>query len=222
MVKVTRGIVQVLFLIVFLFLMMTGKAQLWMGFIFVSIVLAAFFGRFYCGWVCPIHTVMSPFVWLSKMIGLQRKNVPETLKSKKVRLAVFALFLVGLGYTIYTMTQGRKFPLPLIIIPLGVITAFFMNERSWHRYLCPWGILFSLTARFSKRGIKADNACLSCSACERTCPGDAIKIEKGAKASIDPKYCLLCMDCTIACPAKVLSYTAGRKRITNHQSGKVY
>ena len=206
MVRVIRRFVQVLFFVIFTVLMFMGKAQLWMGFIFLSILLATFFGRFYCGWVCPINTVMGPFVWMSKKLGLQRKQIPEVLKSGKIRMAVFGLFLVGLGYTIYTITQGRKFPLPLIIIPLGVITAFFINERSWHRYLCPWGVLFSITARFSKRGIKTENGCLSCSACERICPGDAIKVEKGAKASIDPAHCLLCLDCTAACPVKVLSY----------------
>lgn len=211
MTRTIRGIVQVIFFIIFIMLMFTGKAQLWMGFIFLSILLAAFFGRFYCGWACPINTVMRPFAWISKKLGLQRKQTPEVLKSGKIRVVVFALFLVGLGYTIYTITQGRKFPLPLIIIPLGVITAFFINERSWHRYLCPWGVLFSITARFSKRGIGTGSGCLSCSACKRICPGDAIKIEKGAKALIDPEYCLLCLDCTAVCPVKVLNYTDSKK-----------
>lgn len=207
MVKTIRGISQILFLVIFIGLIIAGRAQIWMGFIFLSILLAALFGRFYCGWACPINTVMRPFVWISKKLGLQKKQIPEVLKSGKMRMAVFALFLVGLGYTIFTITQGRKFPLPLIIIPLGVITAFLINERSWHRYLCPWGVLFSVTAGFSKRGIKAESGCLSCSACERICPGDAIEVEKNSIATIDQKHCLLCLDCTIACPVKVLNYT---------------
>ncbi|WP_212905301.1 4Fe-4S binding protein [Clostridium polyendosporum] len=201
-----RGLTQILFLIVFLLLMIIGKAQLWMGFIFLSIILAAFFGRFYCGWACPINTVMRPFVWISKKLGWQRKQVPEVLKSGKIRIVVFAFFLVGLGYTIYTITQGRKFPLPLIIIPLGVITAVFINERSWHRYLCPWGVLFSITARFSKRGVIAESGCLRCSACERICPGDAIIVKEISKASIDPTHCLLCLKCKKTCPLNMLNY----------------
>lgn len=201
-----KRFVQILFFVLFIAAMFTGRAQFWMGFIFLSIMLSAFYGRFYCGWACPINTIMIPFVWLSKKLGLQKKNVPQALKSGKIRMAVFALFLVGLIYTIYTITQGRKFPLPLIIIPIGVITALFINERSWHRYLCPWGVLFSITARFSKRGVKVDSGCLSCSACSRVCPGDAIKVEKDGRASIDPTHCLLCMDCTTTCPTKVLNY----------------
>ncbi|HEY5584493.1 MAG TPA: 4Fe-4S binding protein [Ruminiclostridium sp.] len=211
MIKITRGISQILFLLIFIVLMITGKAQLWMGFIFLSIIFAVFFGRFYCGWACPINTVMKPFAWMSKKLGLQRKQVPKVLKIGKIRMAVFALFLVGLGYTIYTITQGRKFPLPLIIIPMGVITAFFINERSWHRYLCPWGVLFGITSRFSKRTIKSKSGCLSCSVCEGICPGEAIKVEKNKKASVDPRHCLLCMDCTTACPVKVLTYKNSEK-----------
>lgn len=210
MIRTIKGFMQVLFLAMFLVLMFIGKAQIWMAFIFTSIILAAFFGRFYCSWACPINTVMRPFVWLSKKVGLQKKKVPSVLKSGKIRLIVFIFFLVGLGYTIYTITQGRKFPLPLIIIPLGVSTAFFTNERSWHRYLCPWGVLFSITGRFSKRGIKS-RGCVSCSACESICPGDAIKVEKGKETVIDPTYCLLCLDCTAGCPVKALTYKASEK-----------
>ncbi len=208
MLRNTRGIVQLLFLGFFLLVMFTGKAPLWMGFIFLSIILAAFFGRFYCGWACPINTLMKPTVWLSKKLKLQKKQIPGILKTEKLRWIVFSLFLIGLVYTIYTITQGRKFPLPLIIIPLGLITAFFINERSWHRYLCPWGVLFSLTGRFSKLGIKA-SGCISCSACERDCPGDAIKIEKEKGVQIDPTHCLLCMDCTQICPVKAITYKKG-------------
>lgn len=204
-----RSLIQILFLAVFVTVMIIGKAQLWMGLIFLSIILSAFWGRFYCGWVCPINTVMKPFVWLSKKLGLQKKQVPQVLKSGKIRLAVFALFLVGLIYTIYTITQGRKFPLPLIIIPLGVLTAFFINERSWHRYLCPWGVLFSLTGRFSKSRITA-NGCVSCSACSSICPGDAITVEKGKEAKVDPTYCLVCLKCIESCPAKVMAYKASK------------
>lgn len=168
-------------------------------------MLAAFFGRFYCGWICPINTVIKPTAVLSKALGLSKKNVPEFLKSETPRWIVFGLFVVGLIYTIYTISIGRKFPLPLIIIPLGIISTLFINENSWHRYLCPWGVLFSLTGRFSKRGIKSSN-CISCSICEQKCPAEAIKVSKTEKAIIDPTYCLLCLDCKSNCPKNALSY----------------
>ena len=148
---------------------------------------------------------MRPIVWISKKTGLQKKAVPTWLKSEKPRWIAFSIFLVGLAYTIYTITQGRKFPLPLIIIPLGLATVFLVNERAWHRYLCPWGVLFSLTARFSKRGIKT-TGCTSCLICQKNCPGEAITVEKGKPAVIDPTHCLVCFDCKNACPSDAMTY----------------
>lgn len=185
--------------------MVLGKAQIWMGFIFLSIILSVVFGRYYCGWACPINTLIRPVNWLGKKIGTQKKHVPEVFKSEKIRWAAFALFIVGLGYTIYTIRLGKKFPLPLIIIPLGLLTTMFINEKTWHRYLCPWGVLFSLTGRFAKLGIKA-NDCYSCGICEKVCPGEAITLNEMKKADIDSTHCLLCLECQSACPKDALHY----------------
>lgn len=68
-----RKFIQVLFLGVFLFAMVLNKAQFWMGFIFISIILAAFFGRFYCGFACPINTLMHPVALIGKKLGMQKK-----------------------------------------------------------------------------------------------------------------------------------------------------
>lgn len=200
-----RAVIQIIFLAVFITLMVLGKAQIWMAFIFGSIILSSFFGRYYCGWACPINTLIRPANWIGKKLKTQKKDVPEIFKSQKIRWAAFALFLVGLGYTIYTITIGKKFPLPLIIIPLGLITTIFINEKTWHRYLCPWGVLFSLTGRFAKLSLKTHN-CYSCGICKKECPGEAITISKDKGAEIDPTHCLLCFECKGACPKDALSY----------------
>jgi ferredoxin-type protein NapH len=205
MIKRIRPFVQISFFVVFLMLMLLGKAQLWMGFIFLSVILAAFRGRFYCGWACPINTLIRPVNWIKKKLGIKDKPISQILKSEKPRWIVFIMFLVGLGYTIYTITQGRKFPLPLIIIPLGLITTLFISEKAWHRYLCPWGVLFSLTARFSKYGMKQDK-CTKCSLCAKNCPGDAIVIDKQKGAVVDRKNCLLCFECKSTCPINSFNY----------------
>lgn len=200
-----RPVIQVLFLGLFLLLMVKGKAQLWMAFIFLSIVLSSYFGRFYCGWACPINTLIRPVAAISKRLGLQKKGISSMLKSGKPRIVVFILFLAGLGYTIYTISQGRKFPLPLIIIPLGLITTLFINELAWHRYLCPWGVLFSLTGRFAKVGMQVEG-CNSCSACIKVCPGGAVTVAKKQPAVVDSTHCLLCFECQKSCTSNALNY----------------
>ncbi len=199
-----RLIVQWLFFILFLVLMVVGKAQLWMAFIFISILLSIFFGRYYCGWACPINTMLRPANWIKRKLGLSDKGIPEILRSERPRWLLFLLFLFGLGYTIYTIRQGRKFPLPLIIIPLGMLVIILISERAWHRYLCPWGVLFSLTGRFAWFNLKVVE-CTSCSLCQSKCPAKAITTEEDG-AAIDPTYCLLCLECQGSCPVDAIDY----------------
>lgn len=200
-----RLIVQIIMLFVFAMLMFLGKAQVWMGLIFLSLVLATFWGRFYCGWVCPMNTLIRPTRWLSGKLNLEKKGVPRLFRTKKPKYFVFLLFLVGLGYTIYTITQGSKFPLPLIIIPIALISTFFINETTWHTYLCPWGTLFSFTARFSKRKIKSGK-CTSCSVCSKACPADAITVDGKNGTVSNATNCLLCFECVDQCPINSLHY----------------
>lgn len=185
--------------------MFTNKAQIWMAFLFLSIGLAAFFGRYYCGWICPINTTIRVGNFLGKLFGTQKKGVPKFFKSKGLRVTILVVFLGVLGYTIYTMMNGQKFPLPVIIIGLGVIFTIFINENTWHRYLCPWGILLSFTAKFSKKGLNVNqNGCISCKKCYNSCPAEAIDYDK--KAEVDKRYCLMCYKCQDSCPVDVISY----------------
>lgn len=205
MLQKIRQVFQVVFLGVFLALMILGKAQIWMALIFLSIALASLFGRFYCGWMCPINTLIRPTQWISNKLNGNKKNVPNIFKSQQLKYITFGLFLIGLGYTIYTITQGRKFPLPIIIIPIALIITFFINETTWHTYLCPWGTLFSFTSRFSKYRIQASQ-CLGCSLCKTSCPADAVIVDKNHGAFSNPADCLLCFKCIEKCPSNTMKY----------------
>jgi polyferredoxin len=185
--------------------MMIGKAQIWMAILFASIILAAYFGRFYCGWMCPMNTLIRPTKSISKKLGLLRKDVPEFFKTNKPKYVAFVFFLVGLAYTIFTITQGRKFPLPLIIIPIALSVTLLVNETTWHTYLCPWGTLFSFTARFSRFKINSDE-CIGCAACKLSCPAEALHVNKEKGTVSDPKICLVCLECVPNCPARSMGY----------------
>ena len=74
--------VRILFLALFLFLVAKGKMMLWLALFGVSLIAAVIFGRVYCGYVCPMNTVMVPAEWISKklhwiqtgpQVALQRK-----------------------------------------------------------------------------------------------------------------------------------------------------
>ena len=79
--KYLASIIRILFLALFIFLLANGKVVLWLALFGASLVVALIFGRIYCGYVCPMNTLMIPTEWLSKKLKLQTPNTPKWLKS---------------------------------------------------------------------------------------------------------------------------------------------
>jgi polyferredoxin len=79
--KYVADIIRILFLGLFIFLFAGGKVMLWFALFAVSLVAAFFFGRIYCGYVCPMNTLMIPAGWLSKKLKLQKAEAPGWLKN---------------------------------------------------------------------------------------------------------------------------------------------
>lgn len=54
----------------------------------------------------------------------------------------------------------------------------------------------------SKKYALADaGQCVSCGACRKECPKDAIRIQRGCYAVIDAEVCVGCGKCAGVCPA---------------------
>ena len=75
--KYIINIIRVLFFVLFIFLLLNGKMMLWLALYAVSLLAALLFGRVYCGYVCPMNTLMIPTEWLSKKLKLQTVNSPK-------------------------------------------------------------------------------------------------------------------------------------------------
>lgn len=75
------NIIRVLFLGLFVFLLAKGKVMLWLVLFGVSLIAALVFGRVYCGYVCPMNTLMIPTEWISKKLKLQTDKTPKWLKN---------------------------------------------------------------------------------------------------------------------------------------------
>lgn len=58
--------IRILFFALFIFLLFNGKIILWLALYSVSLLVALLFGRVYCGYVCPMNTLMIPTEALSK------------------------------------------------------------------------------------------------------------------------------------------------------------
>ena len=69
-------VVRLLFLALFVFLIVQGKMMLWLGLFGISLLAALIFGRIYCGYVCPMNTVMVPVDWIAKKLKIQTQKTP--------------------------------------------------------------------------------------------------------------------------------------------------
>lgn len=196
-------IIQLLFLVLFIVLIITGRVQIWVGLFLLGVIASLYLGRIYCGWICPINTVMNGVTWLKKKVGLKKQAVPRGLTSSWIRYLVLALFIAAFTFSMIT---GRPIPALPILFAAGIILTFFFPEELWHRYLCPYGTILSLPAKISKYTLFVDQEkCSSCGICKKVCPAGAVELNDNIY-TIKKNSCLVCLDCSRSCKENAISY----------------
>ena len=200
-----RKWIQGLSLILFIALIAIGKMQLWMMIFLVGLLLSTVKGRIYCGYICPINTAMEVIDDKAAKNKRKRISTPNWMKNSLVRFGILGLFL---GTMVIVFKTGKKLPVLPALFGLGLILTIFFEPSLWHRYLCPYGTLLSMFSRKNKKGYKiADEGCIQCGICVKTCPADAIFWEDKEKDPlINMKDCLVCGKCSKACPKEIIEY----------------
>ncbi|MDW7670693.1 MAG: 4Fe-4S binding protein [Bacillota bacterium] len=201
--------IQAAFLLLFLGAMAAGRVQLWMGVFLGGMVGALFFSRFYCGWICPINTLMEVVAWFYCKTGIKRKPVPGWVKSPVVRYGMLAVFV---GILAMTLRTGRRLPVLPALLVLGVFLSLIYVPVMWHRYLCPYGTLLGFPGAFAKtKWLVNTEPCNGCGLCSRVCPAKAVTVGgTPKKAVINPALCLACTACAQACPTNAIVYERGK------------
>ena len=186
------------------------------------------FGRFICGYVCPMGLVQD---LLYKIKTPKRLVMFRILRyTKYLVLTIFVILLPllivhelsGLGepwFCKYICPSGTIFgavPLlavngflrdlagSLLIIKLtiaaGILIVSFFIYRPFCRVLCPLGAIYALFNKIAFIKMRCDKEkCTSCNKCAQACQ---IMLEP-AKQPNSPE-CVRCGDCKAACEAKAL------------------
>jgi polyferredoxin len=190
-------------------------------------------GRSFCGWVCPLGTVMDLARPLTSWLG-KRRSKGTTGKDRRNSRMRYLLLAAALGGSFLSIKLLGLVD-PLIIfsraataavvnllgsqqaLERGGLTYFsllfivillleFFQPRFWCRHLCPQGGLLSLVTRFSLLNRVVSKACSNCDICKQVCPMDAIPDDAH---DTDYSDCTFCLECKPACAKNGISFEFG-------------
>ena len=201
------ALLRVLFLALFFFLAANGRVVLWLVLFGVSLVAALVFGRVYCGYVCPMNTLMLPVEWLSKKLRLQSARQPKWLKNG------YFTWVALIASIVLMMLAKRLLEVSLPVLPFWLVVSVLVTLRYrpevFHNLICPFGALQGVFGRFAWFSERVDkNACIGCTLCENVCPSGAIRVSsREKKAVINIESCHQCTNCTRICPKDAIHYS---------------
>ncbi len=183
----------------------------------VPVLLSFFWGRVFCGWMCPIGATQE-LLKAKKIRWMPPARIDRVLRTLKfILLILFSgiTFWTGINYwghhepfkTLFNF-DGSSFSFILLILAAGWSV---VSDRPFCRYFCPLGAILSVTSRFSLSRIQPEEAlCAHCSLCakENCCPVGAVRMpgeEKSNLPAIDPSECIRCGKCVELCPRGALT-----------------
>ena len=185
----------------------------------IPVAFTLFFGRFYCGWICPATLL---YELTDKVaVYLRRAGFPVGGRRLDMRLK-YGVLAVGVGLstvfgtvifsTIYPPAiLGREIYYTIAFSGFGVGAVFFVislifdllvARRGFCRYLCPGGALYALLGRYRLVRIqRVVTACNDCTLCDQEC-------QFGLHPMRDHfgQECNNCTACIAVCPTDALDF----------------
>ena len=177
--------------------------------IFISVLMIALtlvFGRFFCGWMCPLGAVLdaAAFVIRKKSeravsFGVFGRSFKFIVMSVLVLIALAgnSNMLIADPLVIMSNLVTLNLAIPNLALFAIALASVILIRRFWCRFLCPLGALYAIPASVARlRRVVTKECSDSCRACHKKCRMGAIKED----ASYVKSECILCMDCVYDCP----------------------
>lgn len=175
-----------------------------------------FFGRAFCGWVCPGGMVNQLFGTLAP-VKLRVKNIltltAPYFKYIALALALYAYFVMGqprenipirIGGFFHsvslTFEHANMIWLIRTFIVIGFLAIGFILANAWCRFACPFGGVLDALKSFSLFRVFKTEECNDCDKCRRVCHMGTRPAETN---------CTNCCDCSSVCPVDAIKI--GRK-----------
>ncbi len=199
----------------------------------ILLLFGMFLGRVVCGFLCPFGLIQEllykipvkklkknkitiKLTWLKYVILIVFVVViPVVYAFRKLPLPAFCKFICPAGTlegAVMLMLHpdnaelramaGGLFWWKLAVLLAVLISCVFIF-RSFCRFLCPLGAIYSLFSKIALLGVRVDmNRCNECGACVKTCLMDIRKV--------GDSECIQCGDCIDICPEKAITFKAGK------------
>ena len=193
----------------------------------VVVVATLLFGRFFCGFVCPLGTTIdladvvlgrkSPrathwrhgkfftliFLLVVAIVGASFIGFFDPLAILSRSLAL--VFYPGASYFVGLVSALRPAAFTETLLALATLLFILglglVVPRFWCRNLCPLGGLLGFLSKFSIFKFSFRGECKACGLCERACPTGAIDSER---RKVDAAECIGCLACLRACPDRTI------------------
>ena len=215
------------------------------GFIFFSLAILAtlIFGRFVCGWGCHILALQDLCGWLLKKMGLHPKPFRSRLLVYVPLIGALYMFVWPTVYRLFhnpehtaiipkftnhlvTTNFWQTFPSVAVAIPFlfvcGFVTVYFLGQKGFCTYACPYGGFFGLADKFSPGKIRVTPACNQCGHCTATCTSNVlVHAEVKQYGMVVDPGCMKCMDCVSVCPTNALYFGFGKPAILVPKSNAI-
>lgn len=167
------------------------------------LITALFFGRVFCGGVCPLGTVQDVLGYHAR----RKRSIISPAVENILRLGTYAVLVATLYYAYMQQTILVCEYDPFVTIfrltattTMWIVSGSFLLlcvfiSRPFCRFLCPYGALLSLVTRCSWRKRQIDpSACAKCRLCTKSCPMNCIQNNQ-----INFSDCILCGRCLKSC-----------------------
>ena len=180
-------------------------------------------GRTYCGWVCPINTLLERVDAIRQRFHLPDTNLGVFTKYWILVIVLAVSVLTGIPAfemvsPIGILMRNLLYGLGWSFLGIGILIGFELtvSRRGFCRYLCPLGAFYGLIGRLSPLQMRFNPIrCIQCGKCEAVCPMGEVPLKialSGQGTRVDGAECLKCMLCLEVCPTKTITLGFGRFR----------
>jgi MauM/NapG family ferredoxin protein len=192
------------------------------------------FGRFFCGYVCPLGTCLDIFdsavridhkrtfslkngkylilcfLLIAAVVGASFVHFfdPLIIFERSLTLLFFPVVTYFVGLVTTTVVAVYTETVIALIVFIGILSLGFIVARFWCRNICPLGGMYAILSKFSLFKTTFGDGCNECGICETVCPMGAIDMKN---QKIDSGECITCLRCLYECPHDVIEYRFHRE-----------